>query len=43
MKDVRLKAQAHDNTKGMPSCDIMKSSSSTVENVFTEDCLFLLI
>lgn len=43
MKDVRLKARAHGNTKGTPSYDIMKSSSSTVETVFTVDCLFLLI
>ena len=42
-ENVRLKAQAHDNVEGMPSYDIMKHSSSTAENVFTVDCLFLLI
>jgi len=31
----------HENNKGMPSYDIMKISSSTVENVFSMDCLFL--
>ncbi len=43
MKDVRLKTQTHDNTNGMPHNDIMNSSSSMGEDVFTVDCLFLVI
>ena len=37
-----LNVQAHVNSKGMLSYDIMKSPSSTVEYVFTVDCLFLV-